>query len=126
MIEGEPDVSMDVREHLSQPGRLPVVGMAVQQDDRHPGGLDGGQEVGEQSGVAAMQAHVPVTEAGVDLQGQAEVEPRPQAVPDNTRVAQSPPALLLALDEPGCGSPAYLAVVRAVSRQVQPAPVGSD
>ena len=31
---------MDVREHLRQPGRLPVVGMAVEQDDRHAGGLD--------------------------------------------------------------------------------------
>jgi hypothetical protein len=79
--EGGSGVGVDVREDAGEMGGVPVVGVAVQQDEVGAETRGGPDEVGEQDGVGAVDAQTRFAEPGVQLEGQARGGRDPQQVP---------------------------------------------
>ena len=80
MGDRQPHVEVDVREHLREVARLPVVGIAVQQQHVDAARLDQPQETGEQQRVAPVQVEVGVAVARVQLQREPAVDAAPEQV----------------------------------------------
>ena len=70
MVDGQTDVAAHVREGLGEVARLPVEGIAVQQQDRHPRDRRLAQQAEQQHRVDPVQVEVAVAEPDVQLQRQ--------------------------------------------------------
>ena len=120
--DGETDVEVDVRVHGRQPPGLAVVRVAVEQDHRHPGGFEGGQQRLEEGRVGTAEGQVAVPEAGVDLEREAEVDTGPDDEAEQHGMVEArPPArqpLPGRLPDLGGGRPCRV--------QVEAVPVGHD
>ena len=71
VVDGQTDVAAHVREGLGEVARLPVEGIAVQQQDRHPRDRRLAQQPEQQHRVDPVQVEVAVAEPDVQLQRQA-------------------------------------------------------
>ncbi len=126
MVDAEPDVEVDVREDLREVAGLPVVRVAVQEQQIRPVGLDQLDPRRQEQGVALVQPEVGVAVPGVQLQRQTTVDSCPEQEAQQHRVPYRDRSALLALRQPRSRCLDDLGSARSDRIEVESVPVCDD